>query len=112
MADKTFNDQNGEDNTPSFGDKTTNDTGDSYTRKHLFDVGYTTYHEDGTSSETQESIFGCGYITRRSNGSETVSTRDSFGTGYTTRDTGIQHPVPAGRLIPTASVANLFFIYL
>ncbi len=45
------------------------------TEKHQFGEGYTTYHEDGTTSETTKDLFGDGYTTHHSDGSSSRSRR-------------------------------------
>ena len=59
-----------------------------HTYKDLFGSGYTTYHDDGTTSHTYQDLFGSGYTTRHSDGSTSHTYQDLFGSGYTTYSDG------------------------
>ena len=54
------------------------------TYKHMFDDGYTTYHDDGTKSESYKHMFDDGYTTYHGDGSRSDSYRHAFDDGYTT----------------------------
>lgn len=56
----------------------------SRTYKDLFGGGYTTYHDNGTTSHTYKNLFGGGYTTYHSNGSTSRTYKDTFGGGKTT----------------------------
>lgn len=54
-----------------------------YTTKDWFGDGYTTRHEDGSTSYTTKDWFGDGYTTTHSDGSHSYSTKDWYGDGVT-----------------------------
>ena len=54
------------------------------TVKNLFDDGYTTYHDDGTTSKTYKNPFGDGYTTYHSDGSTSKTYDKVFSDGKTT----------------------------
>ena len=58
------------------------------TYKDLFGDGYTTYHDDGSTSRTQKDLFGDGYTTYHSDGSTSRTFKDLFGSGYTSYRSG------------------------
>ena len=55
-----------------------------HTYKDLFGDGYTTYHEDGSTSHTYKDLFGDGTTTYHSDGSTSHTYKDLFGDGATT----------------------------
>lgn len=78
MADRTTKDFFGD------GYTTTHDDGtSSHTTKDFFGDGYTTVHSDGSTSHTTKDFFGDGYTTVHSDGSSSHTTKDFFGDGYT-----------------------------
>ena len=55
-----------------------------HTTKDFFGDGYTTYHDDGSTSHTTKDFFGDGYTTYHSDGSTSHTSKDFFGDGTTT----------------------------
>lgn len=53
------------------------------TTKNLFDDGYTTRGDNGSSYRTSKDLLGDGYTSHGSDGSTYKTTKDTFGDGYT-----------------------------
>ena len=79
MSDHTYKDLFGDGYTTYHEDGST-----SHTYKDLFGDGTTTYHEDGTTSHTHQDLFGDGVTTYHSDGSSSHTYKDLFGDGTTT----------------------------
>ena len=79
MADKTYKNLFDDGYTTYHDDGTT-----SKTYKHLFDDGYTTYHNDGSKSDTYQHLFDDGYKTYHSDGSTSDTYHHLFDDGYVT----------------------------
>ena len=79
MSDHTTKDFFGDGYTTYHDDGST-----SHTTKDFFGDGYTTYHSDGSTSHTSKDFFGDGTTTYHSDGSTSYTSKDFFGNGYTT----------------------------
>lgn len=56
----------------------------SKTYKNIFDDGYTTYHDDGSTSKTYKNILDDGYTTYHEDGSKSKTYKNILNDGYTT----------------------------
>lgn len=79
MSDRTTKDLFGDGYTTYHDDGST-----SHTTKDYFGDGYTTYHDDGSTSRTTKNMFGEGTTTYHSDGTYSHTNKDMFGDGYTT----------------------------
>lgn len=66
-----------------------------HTTKDLFGDGYTTYHDDGTTTHHTKDIFGDGWTSYRSDGTVGHTTKDLLGGGYTTYTSGGSSSAPS-----------------
>ena len=79
MADKTYKNAFDDGYTTYHDDGTT-----SHTYKNVFDDGTTTYNSDGSTSHTYKNVFDDGMTTYNSDGSTSHTYKNVFDDGYTT----------------------------
>ena len=83
MGDRTYKDLLGDGYTTYHDDGTT-----SHTQQNVLDDGWTTYHSDGSTSYSHQNVLDDGWTTHHSDGSTSYSHQNVLDDGWTTHHSG------------------------